>query len=113
MYGKELNLSLLYRYDNELLMRQSVETDILGLRRVRDELTMTSSDLEMQIEGLKEELVELQTLYDSSQRERAGLDQELRCCRAELEELVGRTVKVRGHKGLMGKKINRNRKRKG
>ena len=66
-----------------------------------------------QCEGLKEELVELQTLYDSSQRERAGLDQELRCCRAELEELVGRTVKVRGHKGLMGKNINRNRKRKG
>ena len=55
-----------------------------------------------QCEGLKEELVELQTLYDSSQRERAGLDQELRCCRAELEELVGRRVRVRGHEGADG-----------
>ena len=46
--------------------------------------------------------MELQTLYDSSQRERAGLDQELRCCRAELEELVGRGVKVRGSQGADG-----------
>lgn len=54
----------------------------------------------LQCDGLKVELQELQVMYDSSQRERAELEEELQRCKAELEKLSGEAQVSDGHKHL-------------
>ncbi|XP_026076771.1 keratin 98 [Carassius auratus] len=52
------------KYEKELEMRMSIEADILKLRKVLDEFSLSRSDLEIKIENLNEELIILSRYHE-------------------------------------------------
>lgn len=54
-----------HRFDNEMAIRQSVEADIAGLKRVIDDTNMTRMNIESEIEAVREELAFLKKNHEN------------------------------------------------
>ncbi|XP_071358748.1 coiled-coil domain-containing protein 136-like isoform X2 [Trachinotus anak] len=76
--------------DSWSVQEQVCSSELKVLKVQLREAEETAQKVQRECDGLKDELAELQQLYDGSQRERAALEQELRRCKAELQKVVGR-----------------------
>ena len=54
-----------HRFDNEMGIRQSVEADIVGLKRVIDDTNMTRMNIESEMEAVREELLFLKKNHEN------------------------------------------------
>lgn len=54
-----------HRFENEMAIRQSVEADIAGLKKLIDDTNIGRMNVESEIEALKEELLFLKKNHDN------------------------------------------------
>lgn len=57
--------ALSHRFDNEVSIRQSVEADIAGLKKVTDDTNLSRMNIESEIEAVREELAYLKKNHES------------------------------------------------
>lgn len=60
------------KFDNEMAIRQSVEADIAGLKKVIDDTNMTRMNIESEIEAVREELAFLKKNHENEVMELRG-----------------------------------------
>lgn len=58
-------LLISHRFDNEVSIRQSVEADIAGLKKVTDDTNLSRMNIESEIEAVREELAYLKKNHES------------------------------------------------